>query len=67
MIFNDDRTRVIGREWKCDCGAMVQSHSGYDCHCARCGQDYNAFGQRLRKRYVYDEDIGRHVDTWVDY
>jgi hypothetical protein len=32
---------------RCDCGARVECE-GYDSQCSRCGQDYNAYGQRLR-------------------
>ena len=52
------------REFRCECGETLESWRGEDVDCDRCGALYNAFGQRLRERYVYDEDLGCLVDTW---
>lgn len=49
--------------WECDCGATVYRYRGQsDVDCSRCGNCYNAFGQRLRNDWRenpsnYDDDI----------
>ena len=49
--------------WLCDCGAEVRRYRGqYDVLCSKCGQWYNASGQRLRSDWRgnqsnWDEDV----------
>jgi hypothetical protein len=53
------------REWDFECktcGKMFVAHND-DCDCPHCGQEYNAFGQRLRNDWRdnpsnWDEGIG---------
>lgn len=47
----------------CTCGSKVAQYGSGDTSCVRCGQDYNAFGERLRSGWdrnlsVYDEEVG---------
>lgn len=50
--------------WNCVCGTTVFRYRGQsDVSCSRCGNWYNAFGQRLRddwhgNRSNYDDEIG---------
>lgn len=49
--------------WKCACGNRVERYRGQaDVKCHKCGQWFNAFGQRLRpdwqnNRSNWDEDV----------
>lgn len=49
--------------WLCDCGAEVRRYRGQsDVDCGKCGQPYNASGQRLRRGWRgnpsnWDENI----------
>lgn len=50
--------------WICDCGEEMYHYRGEgDQSCPRCGQWFNAFGQRLRSDWMgnpstRDDDIG---------
>jgi hypothetical protein len=58
-IFTVDEAaegRIIMRQWRCDnCYHAVEAWLGHDTACDRCGQLYNAFGQRLAERSTWDE------------
>lgn len=62
---------------RCDCGGTVSRYRGDgDVTCRRCGQEFNAGGQRLRRDWrrnasLYDDEIGdlegyelAHADDW---
>ena len=44
----------IGSQWRCHCGRLVESYSGYDVDCD-CGQMFNGFGQQLRPQSQWGE------------
>ena len=46
---------VEERSVRCSCGARVELDGG-DTECSRCGQPFNAFGQRLRRYDAHDPD-----------
>lgn len=61
---DDDGYIVPGYTWwTCDCGNEIRRYRGTgDVTCHDCGQEYNAFGQRLRSdwrsnRSNWDEDV----------
>lgn len=63
MHDNDPQIPEV-KTWKCDCGTVMYRYQGErgDQTCPRCGQWYNAFGQRLRDDWMsnpalYDDDL----------
>lgn len=53
------------REFECKrCGAKITAHGGYDAECSKCGQTYNAFGQRIDYPYGQGEDYAG--ERWED-
>lgn len=59
----DRLPEIVSRSWTCDCGETIERFRGQgDVTCSNCDQEYNAFGQRLRRGWSdnpssYDEDI----------
>ena len=51
----DESGMVVGREWRCACRNKVESYMGHDVECNRCGQLYNAYGQRLKPQSQWGE------------
>lgn len=65
------------KTWDCDCGEPMARYRGEgDQSCPKCGQWFNAFGQRLRSDFManpsmVDDEIGdleghemAHADDW---
>lgn len=56
-------TSDITFTFECPCGAVIQRRRGQaQLHCAECDQEFNAFGQRLRRDWranpsIDDEDL----------
>lgn len=59
----DRLPEIVSRSWTCDCGETIERYRGQgDVTCTNCEQEYNAFGQRLRRGWSdnpssYDENI----------
>lgn len=52
----DDNDRIIGRNWRCPCGARVESYMANDVDCDRCGRFFNGYGQELAPQELWEEN-----------
>jgi|APGre2960657404_1045060.scaffolds.fasta_scaffold43621_1 hypothetical protein len=56
IIENNNGTYT--RQWRCVCGAKIETHSdegGHDTEC-RCGRLFNCFGQQLQNPANWHDD-----------
>lgn len=54
-VEQDEDGRIIGRNWRCPCGARVESYLAMDVDCDRCDRIFNGYGQELAAMNQWEE------------
>lgn len=55
-FLRDEDGMVMGRAWKCRCGAKVESYMAMDVDCDRCDRMFNGYGQELAPVIQWEEN-----------